>query len=146
MRPRLGITARSAASESARASQTASKAGECPPESTSTGKAAPASRCSGISASHEGLSRLSSSTPRRSSSGSSSGVSNAEPAPPRNSRRKSSDGIDEAWLEEALPVGDHLVDLRHALRDPQTAGLGDGKRADRLRPLRRGQQGDHRAV
>ena len=48
--------------------------------------------------------------------------------------------------EEALAVGDHLVDLRRALGHPEAAGLGDRQRADGLRPLRRGQQGDHRAV
>ena len=130
----------------ARASQTASKAGECPPDSTSTGKPAAASRSSGISASHEGLSRLSSSTPCMSSSGSCSGVpiggAGAAAEQPQELLRRDRGGV----LEEALSVGDHLVDHRRSLCHPQAAGLRDGQRADRLGPLGGGEQCDHRAV
>ena len=132
---------------SARASQTASKAGEWPPERTSTGKSAAASRSSGMSASQDGRSRLSSSTPVQQLLRQLVRASRTpEPAPPRKRRRKSSDGIDGAFGEEALPVGDHLVDRGRALGDPQAAGLRDGQGADRLRPLGRGEQRDHRPV
>ena len=104
MCPRPGITSRSLESASASASQTASKASEWPPETTSTGKPAEARVSRGISASHEGLSRLSSSTPCMSSGGRSSGVPYAEPAPPRNSLRKSSDGISDACAKRRSPL------------------------------------------